>query len=78
MTIIKNIQKFVARFTEEHGSLDVLINNAGESCQSFKKTEFENLEMSFATNVVGPYVLTKGLIPLLKKSPHKPRVVNIK
>ena len=76
MTQIKNVQEFVKTFIEKHENLDVLINNAGEMCATLQKTETDNLERNFATNVMGPYVLTTGLIPILKKSPNNPRVVN--
>ena len=76
MTQIRKVQEFVKKFVKEYGKLDVLINNAGEKCETFQKTKADNLERNFATNVMGPYVLTTGLIPILKKSPNNPRVVN--
>ena len=65
------------KFIADHGKLDVLVNNAGEMFPVYEKTKSENLEINFATNVVGPFALTTGLIPLLKKSVNKPRVVRL-
>ena len=53
--------------------LDVLINNAGvfSTSQTYTPT---NLEMTFAVNVLAPFVLTRELLPILKKSS---RVINV-
>ncbi|XP_072315145.1 dehydrogenase/reductase SDR family member 12-like [Eucyclogobius newberryi] len=41
---------------------------------SQRETTSEGLERSFSTNVLGVYILTKSLIPLIEKSPD-PRVI---
>ena len=74
---VKDVQDFVRSYVKEYGKLDVLVNNAGEMCTENIKTQSENLETNFATNVAGPYALTTGLIPLLQKSKKNPRVVRI-
>ncbi|KAH8731928.1 hypothetical protein GQ44DRAFT_755291 [Phaeosphaeriaceae sp. PMI808] len=58
-----------------YGKLDVLINNAAVALVS-GSTEREMLQTSFDINATGPYLLTKALIPLLRKS-SDPRIVNI-
>ena len=58
---------------EKHARLDVLINNAGV----FKVPDSitpEGLDARFAVNTIAPYLLTKGLLPLLGTSG---RVVNL-
>ncbi len=48
-------------FTEGwHGPLDVLVNNAGVMPPKRVLTE-DGIELTFATNVIGPYVLTTRL-----------------
>ncbi|MFP5384886.1 MAG: SDR family oxidoreductase [Bacteriovoracia bacterium] len=45
--------------------VDVLVNNAGIYLDTEKVEDFEK---SFLTNTIKPFFLTKGLMPLLKKS----------
>lgn len=67
---LQNFCKFVA---EKIGNVDVLINNAGiylqeDNLDVFKKT--------LAVNTTAPYILMKGLIPLMQKNGFG-RVVNV-
>ena len=48
--------------------LDILVNNAGCMVDG-RQLSSDGIEVNFATNVVGPYVLTEKLIPKLSKSP---------
>jgi NAD(P)-dependent dehydrogenase (short-subunit alcohol dehydrogenase family) len=68
----------------ELGGLDVLINNASDlgpvPLQMLSDTECEDLERAFATNVVGPFRLTKALMGALAASAREGRgavVLNI-
>ena len=54
--------------------LDVLINNAGVLPTSLQRTP-EGLELAYATNVVGPVLLTEGLLPCLRAT--KGRVITV-
>lgn len=58
--------------------LDVLINNAG-ALLTERKVSVDGFEMTFATMVLGPFVLTNGLVPALSRSPDEPpsRVINV-
>ena len=49
------------------GRIDLLINNAGvlHSGERFGKVTAANLEDSFRTNAMGPFLLTQALAPLL-------------
>uniref|UniRef100_A0A2K5U8A2 Dehydrogenase/reductase 12 n=1 Tax=Macaca fascicularis TaxID=9541 RepID=A0A2K5U8A2_MACFA len=69
----KKIWKFVENFKQEH-KLHVLINNAGCMVNKRELTE-DGLEKN-ATNTLGVYILTTGLIPVLEKE-HDPRVITI-
>ncbi|CAD5116592.1 DgyrCDS5468 [Dimorphilus gyrociliatus] len=66
---IKEVIKFAKEFCENNERLDVLVNNAGCMLQNFPKTE-EGLDTNFATNTLGPFVLTHALLPCLKHSDH--------
>lgn len=70
-----SICAFVARYTSEHDDLGVLVNNAGGIFGSRRETA-DGVEMTFATNHLGPFLLTRGLTSLLCASAPA-RVVNI-
>ncbi|XP_068441885.1 DHRS-12_like_SDR_c-like domain-containing protein [Clinocottus analis] len=69
------VGEFAEGFKRKYKALNVLINNAG-AIMSQRDVNTEGLEKSFACNVLGVYILTKGLIPLLEKSAD-PRVVTV-
>lgn len=58
--------------------IDILINNAGIglSSSSFADEPDGTLEKTLATNLFGPYRLTRALLPLLRKG-RRPRVMNV-
>uniref|UniRef100_A0A671MMU8 Zgc:64106 n=1 Tax=Sinocyclocheilus anshuiensis TaxID=1608454 RepID=A0A671MMU8_9TELE len=60
-------QNFAARILEEEKELHILVNNAGASGLPSKITA-DGLEITFATNHVGPFLLTSLLLDLLKES----------
>ena len=55
--------------------LDILINNAGDA---FERREYsvDGIEQTFATNVLGPFVLTNALLPLLQAGAPA-RIINV-
>uniref|UniRef100_A0A3P9GY42 Flj13639 n=1 Tax=Oryzias latipes TaxID=8090 RepID=A0A3P9GY42_ORYLA len=69
----RKVWEFAEAFKKKYKALNVLINNAG-SIMSQRDVNAEGLEKSFAVNVLGIYILTKSLVPLLEKSPD-PRVI---
>ncbi|KAK0134284.1 Dehydrogenase/reductase SDR family member 12 [Merluccius polli] len=71
----KKVWEFAETFKRKYKSLNVLINNAG-CIMSQREENTEGLEMSFASNVLGVYILTKSLIALLEKS-AEPRVITV-
>nr|XP_002132115.1 dehydrogenase/reductase SDR family member 12-like [Ciona intestinalis] len=73
---IRSVGEFAKSFSESHGRLDTLVNNAGEMVADWRLTETENLEVNFATNSMSHFVLTESLLPLMEKS-ERPRVVNV-
>jgi hypothetical protein len=63
-----SINKAAAAVRDQHGHLDVLINNAGIAPEGPNLTEmFEN---TFATNVFGPVHVSAAFRPLLLASAH--------
>jgi NAD(P)-dependent dehydrogenase (short-subunit alcohol dehydrogenase family) len=63
--------KSIRAAAEKIDSLDLLVNNAG-GWYSDPKASVDGYELTFATNVLGPHLLTKLLLPKLRG-----RVVNI-
>ena len=59
--------------------LDALVNNAG-ALLTERRVSVDGYEMTFATMVLGPFVLTNGLAPLLERTAAQTglaRVVNV-
>lgn len=72
---LKSVRQFAQRFSRETPRLDVLVNNAG-ALPSERTLSVDGIELTFATNVLGPFLLSNLLIGLLRKS--KPaRIVNV-
>ena len=67
-----DIKSFVDEFPEDH--VDILVNNAGCMIDGRPNTS-EGIEVNFATNVMGPYLLTEGLIDKLSKPVKEKSIV---
>nr|XP_008119823.1 PREDICTED: retinol dehydrogenase 13 [Anolis carolinensis] len=70
-----SVRDFAQKFLEKNKRLDILVNNAGASGLPHTIT-VEGLELSFATNVLGPFLLTNLLLDALKASAPA-RIVNV-
>jgi len=70
-----SIRRFVEEFKKEHDRLDVLINNAG-AVFAKRQLSVDGIENSIAVNYIGPFLLTRELLPLLKASAPS-RIVNV-
>lgn len=71
----ESVRDFSREFLAGHECLDVLINNAGVSLTPLKRT-IEGFELQFATNHLGPFLLTALLTPALRAAAPS-RVVNV-
>ena len=72
-----SIREFTKEFRKKYRRLDVLINNAGGNRGTLPRVNSEDgIELTFATNVVGYFLLTQELLGLLKKSAPA-RIVNV-
>ncbi|MFE3113801.1 SDR family NAD(P)-dependent oxidoreductase [Kitasatospora indigofera] len=72
---LAEIQAFVERFVRQEDRLDVLVNNAGVMPEE-RSFSVDGVELAFATHVLAPWVLIRGLAPLLARSAPA-RVVNV-
>lgn len=68
------IRKAVDNLMKVEKRLDVLINNAG--LFGLRGVTEDGFELHFGTNHLGPYLLTRLLLPLLKQSTPS-RIVNV-
>ncbi len=66
----KSIRQFVVDFTAKYPHLDVLINNAANFDHTLKQPTLteDGVEVIFATNHLGPFLLTNLLLDTLKAS----------
>jgi NAD(P)-dependent dehydrogenase (short-subunit alcohol dehydrogenase family) len=71
----KSIRAAACDFIERHPALDVLINNAGVGLPD-RQQSVDGIELTFATNVLGYFLLTNLLLDGLRKAPSG-RVVNV-
>ncbi len=62
------VAAFATRLSERYEHLDALIHNAGALTRSYQVTP-AGVELTVATQVLGPYVLTAKLAPLLWRNP---------
>ncbi|HEY7890962.1 MAG TPA: SDR family NAD(P)-dependent oxidoreductase [Solirubrobacteraceae bacterium] len=72
---LEAVRQFAERLRQELPRLDVLVNNAG-ALVSERTLSPDGIELTFATNVVGPFLLTNLLVPLLQKGAPA-RIVNV-
>ncbi len=63
----RSIQGFGESFRSEFERLDVLVHNAGLVLSERRETE-DGFEMTFGVNHMGPFLLTRELVDLLRKS----------
>jgi dehydrogenase/reductase SDR family protein 12 len=71
----ESVGRFAERFTGEGQRLDVLVNNAGVLTQA-RELSADGIELTLATNVIGPFLLTQLLVGLLERSAPS-RIVNV-
>jgi NAD(P)-dependent dehydrogenase (short-subunit alcohol dehydrogenase family) len=71
----RSIHEFTRQYREKWPRLDVLVNNAGVN-RAKRQTSDDGIELTFATNVLGYFLLTRDLLDLLRASVPS-RIVNV-
>lgn len=72
-----DIKDAVSEIEQLWGMLDILINNAGVvSAGSLLDMSDEDISTQIQVNLIGPALLTKHCMPLLKKS-EQPQIINL-
>lgn len=72
---LDSVRQFAGRFAVQAERLDVLVNNAGVLTEE-RGVSADGIELTFATNVLGPFLLTNLLLPLLERSAPA-RIINV-
>ena len=73
----ESVRRFAREFRNQYNRLDLLINNAGGNRGTMPKANsVDGIELTFATNVLGYFLLTQELIDVLKKSAPS-RIINV-
>jgi dehydrogenase/reductase SDR family member 12 len=71
----RSVRRFAGEFADQSSRLDVLVNNAGVMTAE-RSLSPDGIELSLATNVLGPFLLTTLLMPLLRASAPA-RIINV-
>lgn len=70
-----SVRAFAAEFTRQFAELHVLVNNAG-AWFTDRRESADGIELTFATNAIGPHLLTEQLLESLRAG-GRARVVNV-
>ena len=73
---LASVAAFAKRMAAEHGTLDLLVNNAGVMMPPRRRTTEDGFELQFGTNYLGHFALTARLLPLLRAA-RAPRIVQV-
>ncbi|KAL2892740.1 Short-chain dehydrogenase TIC 32 chloroplastic [Bienertia sinuspersici] len=80
LSSMASVRKFASQFNSSGLPLNLLINNAGIMATPFMLSK-DKIELQFATNHLGHFLLTNLLLETMKKTVHKShregRIVNI-
>jgi dehydrogenase/reductase SDR family protein 13 len=71
---LTSVRRAAAAFLAVRQPLDVLVNNAGIA--GTRRLSKDGFDLTYATNHIGPFLLTNLLLPKLRESPQG-RVVNV-
>jgi len=75
MASFDSVRKAAEHLMANHRALDVLVNNAGIAVKHHELTA-DGYERTWETNFLSHFLLTRLVLPALKRAPH-PRVVNV-
>lgn len=71
----REVRELAEKIRSRHERLDIMINNAGARFSEYLES-VDGIELTFATNHLGAFLLTIHLLELLKRSPEA-RIVTV-
>lgn len=74
LSSLDDVRRLASEIRERESSLDVLVHNAG-ALLAERQESVDGHEMTFATMVLGPFLLTSELLPLLRATSDGARVL---
>ena len=72
LSSLRSVRSCAELLVSEGGRIDVLVNNAGVLPER-RELSADGIELTFATNVLGPFLLTNKLVPLMRAAPGDAR-----
>lgn len=72
---IENTKKMCDEILSKYSQLHLLINNAGILNEK-REESVDGNEMTFAVNVLAPFIITRKLFELVRKTPHS-RIIEV-
>jgi dehydrogenase/reductase SDR family protein 12 len=79
LSSLESVRSGAERLLAENPKIDVLVNNAGVLLDA-RQVSADGIELTLATNVLGPFLLTELLVPALASAAieHRPaRIINV-
>ncbi len=76
LSLMAEVSALAGRLSSRFAHIDVLVNNVGILHPERQVTP-EGVEATFATNLLGQYILTNHLAPTLAAAPHPARIVTV-
>lgn len=74
--LVRETKQLLREFKEKYSRLDILVNNAGGLMSNERENTAEGIEKTIAINLLAPFLLSNGLLDLLKASPDA-RIINV-
>jgi NAD(P)-dependent dehydrogenase (short-subunit alcohol dehydrogenase family) len=75
LSVQADIRRVAQQVRSQYDHIDILVNNAGAAF-SRRQQSADGLELTWATNQLGPFLLTELLLPLLLAAPAG-RIINV-
>jgi NAD(P)-dependent dehydrogenase (short-subunit alcohol dehydrogenase family) len=73
---LASVRRAAAELRASGAAIDLLINNAGIVCTRHRMSP-DGFELTFATNHLGPYLLTRELLPAMASRVHRQGVLEL-
>lgn len=76
LSLMTDVLALAGRLSSRFDRIDALVNNVGILHPERQVTP-EGLEATFATNLLGQFILTNQLAPMLASAPHPARIITV-